>query len=38
MLRYCKSCVMPDTKTDLHLDDSGVCNACKSYQRRKTVD
>lgn len=38
MLKYCKCCVMPDTKPDLHLDEDGVCNACRSYQRRKTVD
>jgi N-acetyl sugar amidotransferase len=38
MLRYCKNCVMPDTKPDLHLDDKGVCNACRSYENRKVVD
>jgi len=38
MLTYCKTCVMPDTKPDLHLDDKGVCNACRSYESRKEVD
>lgn len=38
MLAYCKNCVMPDTKPDLYLDERGVCNACRSYQRRKEVD
>lgn len=38
MLTYCKRCVMPDTKPDLHLDDEGICNACRSYERRKAVD
>lgn len=38
MLTYCRHCVMPDTKPDLHLDDQGVCNACRSYERRKEVD
>jgi N-acetyl sugar amidotransferase len=38
MLTYCKMCVMPDTKPDLHLDDDGVCNACRSYEIRATVD
>jgi N-acetyl sugar amidotransferase len=38
MLTYCKHCVMPDTKPDLHLDKDGVCNACRSYERRKEVD
>jgi N-acetyl sugar amidotransferase len=38
MLTYCKSCVMPDTKPDLHLDQHGICNACRSFEKRKEVD
>lgn len=38
MLTYCKRCVMPDTKPDLHLDAAGICNACRSYEARKEVD
>ncbi len=38
MLTYCKRCVMSDTKPDLHLDEDGVCNACRSYEKRKEVD
>lgn len=38
MLVYCKKCVMPSTKPDLHLDEEGVCNACRSYENRKEVD
>lgn len=38
MLHYCTRCVMPDTKPDLHLDDEGVCNACRSFESRKAVD
>jgi len=38
MLTYCKHCVMPDTKPDLQLDEHGVCNACRSYEYRKTID
>ena len=38
MLRYCTRCVMPDTKPDLRLDDAGVCNACRSYERRAAID
>ena len=29
---------MPDTKPDLHLDGQGICNACRSYERRVEVD
>jgi N-acetyl sugar amidotransferase len=38
MLKYCRRCVMPDTKPDLRLDGDGVCNACRSYERRTEVD
>jgi N-acetyl sugar amidotransferase len=38
MLTYCKHCVMPDTKPDLFLDEEGVCNACRSYEKRGQVD
>ncbi len=29
---------MPDSKPDLHIDDEGICNACRSYEKRKEVD
>ena len=38
MLKYCTRCVMPYTKPDLHLDEKGVCNACRAYEGRKLVD
>jgi N-acetyl sugar amidotransferase len=37
-LRYCRHCMMPDTKPDLLLDADGVCNACRSYEKRKEID
>jgi N-acetyl sugar amidotransferase len=38
MLRYCTRCVMPSTKPDLHLDEAGVCSACRAYENRREVD
>lgn len=38
MLKYCIRCVMPHTKPDLHIDDEGVCNACRSIEKRTEVD
>lgn len=38
MLTYCKKCVMPSTKPDLHLDGEGVCNACRNYESREEID
>ncbi len=37
-IRYCAKCIMPETKPDLHLDENGICNACRSYMNRKAVD
>jgi len=38
MIRYCKRCVMPETKPDLYIDKEGICSACRSYQQRQEVD
>lgn len=38
MLKYCVRCVMPHTKPDLHIDDEGVCNACRSIEKRKEIN
>jgi N-acetyl sugar amidotransferase len=38
MIRYCRRCVMPETKPDLQIDEEGICNACRSYERRKGID
>lgn len=37
-IRYCRRCVMPETKPDLYIDEDGICSACRSYERRKEVD
>lgn len=37
-MKYCRRCVMPDTKPDLRIDEEGVCNACRSLEKRKEVD
>src|SRR5438128_1976235 len=37
-VRYCRRCVMPETKPDLFIDAHGVCNACRAFELRKEVD
>jgi len=37
-MHYCKRCVMPDTKPGVLLDDRGLCNACRSQEKKRTVD
>lgn len=37
-MKYCKTCLYPDTKPDLLFDESGVCSACRSYKSRSDID
>lgn len=37
-IRYCTRCVMPETKPDLHLDQDGVCSACRNFENRQVID
>lgn len=34
-MKYCTKCVMPDTKPELTFDEEGVCNACRSHERKR---
>lgn len=38
MIRYCRRCVMPETKPDILFDDEGVCSACRHFKARTEVD
>ncbi len=37
-IKYCIKCVMPESKPDLHIDERGVCNACRFFEDRENVD
>jgi len=37
-VRYCKHCVMPDTRPGLKFNNEGICYACLHYEKRKKVD
>lgn len=37
-IRYCKRCIMPETKPDLHIDEEGICSACRHIEQRKEID
>ncbi len=37
-MRYCKRCVMPDTRPGIIFDEEGICSACCSYERRKGTE
>ena len=36
-MKFCTKCVMPETKPNLHFDQDGVCDACRS-QENKNID
>ena len=35
-MRYCKTCLFPETKPDLFFNEQGVCSACVSSIQKKT--
>jgi len=37
-LRYCKLCVLPNTRPNLAFDGAGVCQACRTHAQRPDVD
>lgn len=38
MIRYCRRCVLPETKPDILFDDAGVCSACRHFEGRIEID
>ncbi len=37
-MRYCRSCILPDTRPNLIIGKDGVCNACKSHRTKSDID
>jgi N-acetyl sugar amidotransferase len=37
-MRYCGSCIIPDTRPNLEIGADGVCNACRSSRERPSID
>lgn len=37
-MKYCKKCVMPDTRPGIYFDDEGVCQACRSEEQKNITD
>ena len=37
-MKYCKNCVMPDTRPGLEFDENGVCAACINFENQKKID
>lgn len=37
-MKWCKSCVLPDTRPDLVIGPDGICNACRGHEARTEID
>lgn len=37
-MRYCKKCVMPDTRPGILFDEEGVCQACRAEEQKSRTD
>ena len=37
-VKYCKKCLMPDTRPGLKFDGNGICYACIHYEEQKKTD
>ncbi len=38
MLKYCKRCLIPNSKPDISFNSEGVCIACTNYENRPLID
>ena len=37
-MKYCKKCLMPNTRPGIMFDPKGVCTGCISYENQKNID
>jgi N-acetyl sugar amidotransferase len=37
-MKWCRNCVLPDTRPNLRIGADGVCNACTMHARRRDID
>jgi len=38
-VKYCKTCILPDTRPGIFLDEEGICSGCHGYHdKAKTID
>jgi len=38
MINYCRKCLFPETKPDLYFDGEGICDACRSAERKHGLE
>jgi hypothetical protein len=38
MIRFCATCLMPNSRPRIHFDENGVCNACHTAAEKASID
>jgi N-acetyl sugar amidotransferase len=37
-MKYCRRCIIPGSRPNIHFDADGVCDGCRSHDRKATID
>jgi len=37
-VRWCRSCILPDTRPNLVIGADGICNACRNHRSKQAID
>ena len=37
-LKYCKKCILPSTRPNLHLNAQGICSGCNSTEVKAVIN
>ena len=37
-MKFCRQCITPDTRPNIQLDATGLCNACATFTTKKEID
>ena len=38
MIKWCKKCILPDSRPNIFIHQNGVCNACKNHKFKKNIN
>ena len=38
MIKFCKKCIMPDSRPRIIFNEDGICNACSHSEKKKQID
>jgi len=37
-MKYCRNCILPDTRPNLEIGSDGICNACRMHASKREID